>query len=130
MAITKYHLLQRFFMKYITFACGGDSVVMVVAVVVVVWRDNKLEFNPLILLNVAQMITEKALSKFSAQNLLLFMMVALPSTVLLISRNSMSYSTGHLASSGSHFTRLPLQPVILTGKNPVTLTRFGVTKRS
>ena len=105
-------------------------VVMVVAVVVVVWRDTKLEFNPLILLNVAHMITEKALSKFSAQNLLLFIMVTLPSTVLLISRNSMLYSTAHLVSSGSHFTRLPLQPVILTGENPVTLTRSGVTKRS
>ena len=129
MAITKCHLLQRFLWSILPLLVVVTVVVVVVAVVVVVWRKTKLEFNPLTLLNVAHIITEKT-SNFSAQNLLLFIMVSLPSTVLLISRNSLLYSTGYLVLSGSHYTRLPLQPVILTGKNPVTLTRSGVTKRN
>ena len=104
--------------------------VVVVVVVVVVWRETTLEFNPLTFLNVAHMITDKALSNFSVQNLLLSTMVSLSSDALLISRNSMLYSTGQFVSSRCHSTRRLLQPVILTGKNPVTMSRSGVTKKN
>ena len=90
-------------------------VMVVVVVVVAVWRYSTFEFDPLTLLNVAHMITEKALSNFSVQNVLLSKMVELPSNVLLISKNSMLYATEHPVLSLSHYTRRPLQPVILPG---------------
>ena len=78
-------------------------VVVVVVVVVMVRRETTLELNPLTLLNVAHMITDEALSNLSVQkNVMLFIMVLLPSVTLLISRNSMLYATLHFVSSSSH----------------------------
>ena len=63
-------------------------VVVAVVVVVVIWTNIGLESLPLVLLNVAHMITEVALVKLFVQNeLLLSLIVAILSDTFLLSRN-------------------------------------------
>ena len=103
-------------------------VVAVVVVVVVVWNSTTTEFCPLTPLNVAYMITDEALSYSFVQNeVLLSLMVLLPK-VIFLSRNSMMYLTAHPVSSRFQLTRRLLQSPSSTGKNPLIITGFGMTK--
>ena len=106
----------------------GVVTVVVVVVVVVVWRETTLDLFPVSFLNVAHMITEEALSNLSVQkHVRLPIMVSISRDILLMSRNSMLYSTAHPVSRGCHCTRRLLQFWVL--EKPATLTSPGVTKR-
>ena len=78
----------KHFSKRLLPSMGVVIVVVVVVVVVVVLRYIGSELLPLVPLNTANMITEEALVKLFVQNeLLLPMMVTLPSEFFLLSRN-------------------------------------------
>ena len=88
----------------------GVAIVVVVAVVVMGLRETTLDLFPVSFLNVAHTITEEALSNLSVQkNVRLSIMVSISKITLLMSRNSMLYSTAHPVSRGCHCTRRLLQ---------------------